>query len=98
VKGADIPSSEAGIMKQLWRAVPDGRTAGRPKLRCLHCIENDLKSKGFEKWMKKVKDRLAWAIMLKEALVNQEGPYADEEHGTYISHHFQIPIIAEEDS
>jgi hypothetical protein len=66
-----IPSCEVDIIKQLWCAVPYGRRkAGKPKLRCLDCIEYYLKSMGAERWRKTAEDRSAWAIMLKEALVN----------------------------
>jgi hypothetical protein len=43
--------------------------AGRPKLRWLDCIENDLKSMGVKRCRKKAEDRSVWAIILKEALV-----------------------------
>jgi hypothetical protein len=48
---------------------PDGiKKIGRPKLRWLYCIENDLKSIGVERKGKRAEDRLAWAIILQEAL------------------------------
>jgi hypothetical protein len=52
----------------LWK--PDGRReAGRPKLRWLDCIENDLKSVDVKRWRKKAQDRSVRAIILKKALV-----------------------------
>jgi hypothetical protein len=45
------------------------REAGRPKLRWLDCIENDLKSMCVKRWRKKTEDRSVWAIILKETLV-----------------------------
>jgi hypothetical protein len=49
---------------------PDGgRKAGRPKLRCLDCIENYLKLMGVKRWRKKAEDKPIWAIILKQALV-----------------------------
>ena len=48
---------------------PDGRRkAGRPKLRWLASIENDLKSIGVKTWRNKAEDRSVGAIILKEAL------------------------------
>jgi hypothetical protein len=49
---------------------PGGRRkAGRPKVRWLDCIENDLKSMDVKRWRKKAEDRPVWAIILKEALL-----------------------------
>jgi hypothetical protein len=49
---------------------PDGRRkVGRPKLRWLACIENDLKSMDVMRWRKKAVDRSVWASILKEVLV-----------------------------
>jgi hypothetical protein len=45
------------------------RKTGRPKLRWLGCIENDLKFMGVKRWRKKAEDRSIWAIIVKEALV-----------------------------
>jgi hypothetical protein len=45
------------------------RETGRPKLRPLDGIENDLKSMGVNRWRKKTEDRSVWAVILKEALV-----------------------------
>jgi hypothetical protein len=57
-------------MKKAFLGKPDGRRkAGRPKLRWLDCIENDLKYMGVKRWRKKAEDRSIWVIILKEALV-----------------------------
>jgi hypothetical protein len=45
------------------------KKGGRPKLRWLGCIGNDLKSMGVKRWRKKAEERSVWAIILKEALV-----------------------------
>jgi hypothetical protein len=67
-------------MKKVFMGKPGGRRkAGRPKLRWMDCIENDLKSMGVQRWRKKTEDRSIWAIILKEALVKPQGPYANEE-------------------
>ena len=34
---------------------------------------------GFKQWRKKAEDRSAWAVVLKEALLDCEGPCANEE-------------------
>jgi hypothetical protein len=57
-------------VKKVFLGKADGRRkAGRPKLRWLDCIENDLKLMGVKRWRKKAEDRSAWAVFLKEALV-----------------------------
>jgi hypothetical protein len=49
---------------------PDGRrNAGRPKLRWLDCIENDLKSMDVKIWRKKAEEISVWDIVMKEVLV-----------------------------
>jgi hypothetical protein len=57
-------------VKKVFLGKTNGRRkAGRPKLRWLDCLENDLKSMGVKRWRKKAEDRSVWAIILKEALV-----------------------------
>jgi hypothetical protein len=65
--------------RKVFLEKPDGRRkAGRSKLRWLDSIECDLISKGVKRWMKKAEDRSAWTIILQEALVKLQGPYAEE--------------------
>jgi hypothetical protein len=45
------------------------RKPGRLRLRCLDCVEDDLKTVGVRRWMKRAEDREEWAIILKEAMV-----------------------------
>jgi hypothetical protein len=62
--------SDDRTVKKVFLGTADGRRkAGRPKLRWLDCIENDLKSMGVKRWRKKAEDRSVWTIILKEALV-----------------------------
>ena len=57
-------------VKKVFVGKPNGRgKAGRPKLRWLDCIENDLKLMAVKRWRKKAEDRSVWDIILKEALV-----------------------------
>jgi hypothetical protein len=48
---------------------PDKKKAGRPKLRWLGCIENDLRSMDIKRRRKEAEDRSVRATILKEALV-----------------------------
>jgi hypothetical protein len=62
--------SDDGTVKKIFLGKPDGRRkAGRPKLRWLDCIENDLKFMGIKKWRKKAEDRSVWPVIQKVALV-----------------------------
>jgi hypothetical protein len=62
--------SDDSTVKKVFLGKPDGRRkTGRPKLRWLDCIENDLKSMGVKGWTEKAEGRSVWAIILQETLV-----------------------------
>jgi hypothetical protein len=62
--------SDDRIVKTVFVGKTDGsRKAGRPKLRWLDCIENDLKSMSVKRWRKTAEDRSVCAIVVKEVLV-----------------------------
>jgi hypothetical protein len=42
---------------------------GRPRLRWLNCVEDDLKTLGVRRQRKRAEDREEWAIILKAAVV-----------------------------
>ena len=64
-----VRMSDDRTVKEVFLGKPDRiRKAGRPRMRWLYCIENDLKSIGVERRRKRAEDRLAWAIILKAAL------------------------------
>ncbi|KAJ4438800.1 hypothetical protein ANN_14752 [Periplaneta americana] len=44
------------------------RDRGRPRLRWLDCIEEDLRKVGIRRWRKRAEDRSDWGVVLKEAL------------------------------
>jgi hypothetical protein len=68
--GWSFGKTDDKTVKKIFLGKPDGRrNAGRPKLRWLGCVENDLKSMGVKRWRKKADDRSVWAVILKEALV-----------------------------
>jgi hypothetical protein len=57
-------------VKEVFLGKPDGRRkAGRPEVRWLDCIENDLKWMGVKRWRRKAEGRPVWAIIQMEALV-----------------------------
>ena len=52
---------------------PEGtRHAGKPKLRWLESVEEDLKQMGVRNWRRKSQDREKWRIISEEAMVHQE--------------------------
>ena len=59
-RGASLKSRKVFLGKPDVR-----RKAGRPKLRWLDCIENDLKSMDVNRWRKNAEDRSVWAVILK---------------------------------
>jgi hypothetical protein len=62
--------SDGRTVRKVFVGKPDGRRkAGRPKLRWIDCIENDLKSMGVKILRKKAENRSVWAVIVKEALV-----------------------------
>jgi hypothetical protein len=62
--------SDDRTVKKVFVGKPDGsRKVGRPKLRWLYCIENDLKSLGVKRWRQKAEDRSVCAVVVKEVLV-----------------------------
>jgi hypothetical protein len=64
-----VRMSDDRTVNNVFLGKPDGiRTAGRPKLRWLDCIEEDLKSMAVKRWRKNAEDRSVCDIILKEAL------------------------------
>jgi hypothetical protein len=59
------------VVNRLFWVNPRGRRKpGRPRLRWLDCVEEDvLKTLGVTRWRKRAEDREEWAIILKEAVV-----------------------------
>jgi hypothetical protein len=64
-----VRMSDGRTLKKVFLGKPYGRRkSGRPKLRWLHCTEDDLKSIGV-KMYEESKDSSRWSIILMEALV-----------------------------
>jgi hypothetical protein len=58
------------VVKRVFLGNPGGRRKpGRPRLRWLDCVEDNLFTLEVRRWRKKAEDREEWAIILKEAMV-----------------------------
>jgi hypothetical protein len=58
------------MVKTVFLGNPGGRRKpGRPRLRWLDYVEDDLKTLEVRRWRKKAEDREEWTIILKEAMV-----------------------------
>jgi hypothetical protein len=68
--GNFVRMADDRTVKKVLLGKPDGRReAGKPKLRWINCIVKYLKSMGVKRWKKQAQGRAAWAIILKEAVV-----------------------------
>jgi hypothetical protein len=52
----------------------DRRDIGRPKLRWLDNVEDDIKALGIRRWRIKAQDRNKWMAIKREAKVKLKGP------------------------
>jgi hypothetical protein len=50
------------------------RGRGRPRLRWLTDVEDDLRMLGVKRWRRKALEREEWALVIKEAKVKLKGP------------------------
>jgi hypothetical protein len=67
-------------VKKVFLGKPDRiRKAGRPNLRWLYCIENDLKSIGLETGEEEGRRQIGMGYYSEGGTVKLWGPYANEE-------------------
>jgi hypothetical protein len=58
------------VVKKIFESKPEGRRkAGRPRLRWLDDVENDLRVVKVKRWRKRAQTREEWASVIKEAEV-----------------------------
>jgi hypothetical protein len=73
--GHIIRMDGAGMAKKVFVSKPEGRrNIGRPKLRWLHDVEDDIKALGIRRWRIKSQDRNEWKAIKREAKVKLKGP------------------------
>jgi cobyric acid synthase len=78
--GHVIRMNEARIVKKIFEDKFKGRRGrGRPRLRWINDVEEDLRMFGVKRWRKKALDREEWAFVIKEAKVKLKGPELQEE-------------------
>jgi hypothetical protein len=51
-----------------------GRGRGRPRLRSIDDVEDDLRNMGIKRWRIKTLDRVEWTSVIKEAKAKLKGP------------------------
>jgi hypothetical protein len=58
-----------------WPAELEGRRGrGRPRLRWINDVEDDLRELGVKRWRTKALEREEWASIIKEAKAELKGP------------------------
>jgi hypothetical protein len=70
-----VRMNEARIVKEIFEEKLEGRRGrGRPRLRWINDVEEDLRMLGMKRWRKKALEREEWAFVIKEAKVTLKGP------------------------
>jgi hypothetical protein len=73
--GHVIGMNEARIVKKIFEGNLEGRRGrGRPRLRWVNDVEEDLRMLGVKRWRRKGLEREGWAFVIKEAKVKLKGP------------------------
>jgi hypothetical protein len=66
---------EPAWLKKVFISKPEGRRdIGRPKLRWLDDVEDNIKALGIRRWRIKAQDRNKWTVIKREAKVKLKGP------------------------
>jgi hypothetical protein len=66
---------EARAVKKIFVGKLEGRRGrGRPRLRWINDVENDLRRLGVKRWRMKALDREEWTSIIKVATANLKGP------------------------
>jgi hypothetical protein len=73
--GLIIRMNETGTVEKISEEKLEGRRGrGRPRLRWIDGVEEDLMNMGIERWRIKGLDRAEWASVIKEAKAKLKGP------------------------
>jgi hypothetical protein len=73
--GHIIKMDKTRSVKKIFEGKLEGRRGtGRPRLRCINNVEDDLRMPGVKRWRTKALDRVEWASIIKEAKTKLKGP------------------------
>ena len=62
------------VKKILERKLEGRRGRGRPRLRCINDVGDDVRKLGVKRWRTKVLEREEWASIIKEVKAKLKGP------------------------
>jgi hypothetical protein len=66
---------ETRSVKKIFEGKLEGRRGrGRPRLRWINHMEDDLRKLGVKQWRTKALDRVEWASIIREAKAKLKGP------------------------
>jgi hypothetical protein len=67
--------NETRSVKKIFGGKLEGRRGrGRPRLRWINDVEDDLKKSGVKRWRTRALEREEWASIIKEAKARLKGP------------------------
>ena len=66
--------NETRSVKKIFEGKLEGKGRGRPRLRWINDVEDDLRKLGVKRWRTKTLDREEWASIIREAKAKQKGP------------------------
>jgi transcription termination factor 2 len=73
--GHVVRMDESRSVKKIFEGKLDGRRGrGRPRLRWINDVEDDLRKLGAKRWRTKALDRVEWASIIREAMAKLKGP------------------------
>jgi hypothetical protein len=66
---------ETGCVKKIFEGKLEGRRGrGRPRLRRINDVEDDLRKFGVKRWRTKALDRVEWVSIVREVKAKLKGP------------------------